>query len=192
LIEVDVLGNNNGEEKVELAAAMTEASHADDRGEGFRLVKTRTLAASFGHEASLIETCFTLCVQLNLEDTHGFNDRTVGGEVNKFPRAIVHEGVIIMLHCSLPVRSLSACEGGTVRGRLYAVRGRYEGNVRRRRTRREMRGASDECRHVGMRDVVLGGFGLPQGRNTWQRTHEGGRTDEPLVRRGEWGGTGGG
>jgi hypothetical protein len=117
-----------------------EASHADDRGEGFRAFKTRMLAASLGHEPSLKARNFSLGVRLNLLDPHVVNDRTVGWEVSKFPRAIVHEGVILVLHGSLPVRGLGAGEGDTVRGRFDAVPRRHEGNVRQRRTRRGMRG----------------------------------------------------
>jgi hypothetical protein len=130
----------------------------DDRGEGFRVVKTRLLAASLGHEAGLKARDFTLCVRFDLVDSHVFNDRTVGREVNKFPRAIVHEGVILLSHVSLPVRGVGAGDGVTVRCRFDAVPGRQEGDVRRRRTRREMRGGSDECRHVGLRDDILNGL----------------------------------
>jgi hypothetical protein len=66
----------------------------------------------------------TVFVRLDLADSHVVNDRAIGGEVNEFPRAIDHEGVILMLHCSLLVRGLSTNESGTVRGRFDAVLGR--------------------------------------------------------------------
>jgi hypothetical protein len=109
LAEVEVHGGNHGEEKA-------EASHADKRLEGFRVVKICTLTASLGHEVSLKARYFNLCVRIDFVDPHAMNDRAIGVEVNKFSRAIAHEGVILMLHGSLPVKGLSAGEGGTGRG----------------------------------------------------------------------------
>jgi hypothetical protein len=62
-----------------------------------------------------------------------------------------------MLHCNLLVGGLIAGEGSTVRGRFDAVFGRQEGSFTWRRARRYVRGTSDECRQVGLRDDVLSG-----------------------------------
>jgi hypothetical protein len=55
LTKFEVLGGSNGEEKA-------EASHADNRGEIFRVVNSSMLAASFGHEASFEARHFSFSV----------------------------------------------------------------------------------------------------------------------------------
>jgi hypothetical protein len=62
------------------------------------------------------------------------------------------------MHCGLPFEGLSSGEVGTVRCRFDVVPGPHERNVIGRSARKEMRGASDQCRHVGLCDDVLCGF----------------------------------
>jgi hypothetical protein len=170
-----------------------EASHADDGGVGFCVIKYRSLTASLGHDAGRIRArYFTLCVRFNFIDPHAINDSAIGKDVNKFPRPIAHERVILLLHGSLLVIGLSAGESGTVRGQIDAVPSRNEGNVSCRGARKEMRGASDECRQVGLRDDFLCGFASLGVAHTWHGKRECSRIDEPRVRRSKWGGAGGG
>jgi hypothetical protein len=66
------------------------------------------MTTSLGHEASLTARYFALHAQLDLVDPRYVNDRAVDGEGNKFPRAIVRKGVILIMHFGLPIGGLSS------------------------------------------------------------------------------------
>jgi hypothetical protein len=97
--------------------------HANDRRGSLRVVEARALTTPLGHEADFYAGDFTICVGLDFIDPHDVDDHVVEGEINEFPRAIIHEGGVLMLHRSLPFLRLFGGEGNTVCLRLDAVSG---------------------------------------------------------------------
>jgi hypothetical protein len=84
LTKFEVHGGRNGEKE-------PEAGHANDRGEGLSVVETRALTAALGDDASFEARYGTLRVGLDLVDPHIVEDHAVGGDIDEFPRAVVHE-----------------------------------------------------------------------------------------------------
>jgi hypothetical protein len=116
LTEFEVHGGLNGEKE-------PETGHANDKGEGLSVVETRALTTSFSDSTGFQERDSTLRVGLDIVGPHAIDDHAVGGEIDKFPRAVVHMGVVLLLHPSVPILCLRIREGSTVRRGLDTVCG---------------------------------------------------------------------
>jgi hypothetical protein len=105
-----------------------KASPADDQGEGLSVVEAHASTAALGDETSFESRDVTLRVGLDLVNPHVVDDHTVGGEISYVPRAVVHKGVILMLHRCLSLLCLHTREGNTVRRGLDTYSGGQQSN----------------------------------------------------------------
>jgi hypothetical protein len=121
--ELEVHGGGNGEKQ-------TQASHSYARREGLCIVKACAVAVSLGDKPGFVARDIPNKVGLDLIDPHAAYDCTTRREVNEFPRAVRHEGVILMLHGHMPFSGLIAGESGMVRGKFNAISRGEEGNIR--------------------------------------------------------------
>jgi hypothetical protein len=77
-------------------------------GERFRVVEAIVLAAPFGDEARVEAGDIANGVRLDFVDPHYVNDHAVKFKVDEFPRAVVYEGGVLLLHSGLPLGALGA------------------------------------------------------------------------------------
>jgi hypothetical protein len=96
-----------------------------------------------------------VCVRLYLADLHVVDDHAVGREIDELARPIVHKRGLLLLHCCFPFLCLCIREGNTVRCRLYTPSSRRKSTGAGRCARREIWGASNQRRHVGLLDNVI-------------------------------------
>jgi hypothetical protein len=87
-----------------------QAGHADDMREGLRIVEANALAAPFGDEPCFGAEDIACGAGLDFVDPHVVSDHAVKGKIDKFPRAVVYEGGILLLHSGLPLWGLGAGE----------------------------------------------------------------------------------
>jgi hypothetical protein len=96
------------------------------------------LAAAFGDEPSFEARDIALGVRLDLVDPHVVDDHAIWGKIDEFPRAVVYERGVLLLHSSLPFRCLVARESNPMRFRLNTVSGGKESNGMRGCARRDV------------------------------------------------------
>jgi hypothetical protein len=101
LTQFKVAGGRDGEEEV-------KAGHADDGGERFRIVEANVLAAIVGEESCFEAGDIAHGVRFYLVDLRVVDDHAVGLKIDEFPRAVVNEGGVLLLHCGLPFMCLGA------------------------------------------------------------------------------------
>jgi hypothetical protein len=79
------------------------------------------LAAPFGDEPRFEAGDIANGVGLDFVDPHVVNDHATKGEVDEFPRAVVYEGGVLMLHNGLPLGGLGAVRSSMVRFRFHTL-----------------------------------------------------------------------
>jgi hypothetical protein len=125
LTQLKVAGGRDGEEE-------TKAGQADERGEHFRIVEASTLAATFGDEPCFGAGDIAHGVRLDLVDPHYVDDLAVGGKVDEFPSAVVHERGVLLLHGGFPIWGLGAGESSAAGFRFHTISGGKESDCGRR------------------------------------------------------------
>jgi hypothetical protein len=118
LTHLEVAGGRDGKEE-------TKAGHAGDMGERFRIVEASALAAPFGDEPRFEAGDIANGVGLDFVNLHVVNDHTVSGKVDEFPRAVVYEGGVLLLHSGLRVRGMGAVKSSPVLW-FHTLSGRLE------------------------------------------------------------------
>jgi hypothetical protein len=86
-------------------------------GERLSVVKSSALATPFGDELRFEAGDVAGGIRLDFVDPHVVNDHPTSGKVNEFPRAVVYEGGILLLHSGLPLGGLGAFQRSLVRFR---------------------------------------------------------------------------
>jgi hypothetical protein len=119
LTQFKIAGGRDGKEEA-------KAGHADCRGERFRTVEARGLAAPFGDEPGFEAGDIANSVGLDFLDPHDVNDNAVRGKVDEFPRAVVYEGGVLMLHNGLPLGGLGDVQSSPVRFGFHTLSGGKE------------------------------------------------------------------
>jgi hypothetical protein len=94
-------GGRDGEEEA-------KAGHADDGGERFRIVEAIALVATVGDEPCFEARDIAHGVGFDLVGPHVVYNHAVGGKVDEFPSAVVHERGVLMLHGGLPIWGMGA------------------------------------------------------------------------------------
>jgi hypothetical protein len=84
------------------------------------------LAAPFGDEPCFEAGDIASGVELDLVDPHIVNDHAVGGKFDEFPRAVVYEGGILLLHSGLQLGGLGAVQRSPVRFGFHTLSGGKE------------------------------------------------------------------
>jgi hypothetical protein len=160
LTDFNIACTRNGEEEA-------ETSHANDSGDCFRKVEASALAAAFGDAPGFEAGDITHFVILDVADPHDFDDHAVGGKVDEFPRVVVHEGGVLLMHGGLPFCCLGVGESGPVQFHFATISGGKESNGVKCRARWDVMWTSNEVGHGGLFENVL--FGLSMFRVTARR-----------------------
>jgi hypothetical protein len=127
------------------------------------------LAAPFGDEPCLEAGDIASGFGLDFVDLHVVNNHAVWGRVDTFPRAVVCEGGILMLHSGLPLGVLGAVQRNPVRFGFHTLSGGKESDGSRRCAGMCLGGGSDKIGHVRLLEDVL--FGFAMFRVTLRRDH---------------------
>jgi hypothetical protein len=100
-------------------------------GERFCVVEASALAAPFGDVPRFEAGDIANGVGLDFVDPHVVNDHAVRGKVNEFPRAVVYEGRVLMLHSGLPLGGMSVVQSSPVQFRFHSLSGGHESDDNR-------------------------------------------------------------
>jgi hypothetical protein len=103
-----------------------EDGHADDKRERLCIVETTALAAPLGDEPCFEAGDIACGVGLDFVDPHVVNDHAAKGQIDEFPRAVVYEGAILMLHNGMPLGGLGAVQRSPVRFEFHTLSGGKE------------------------------------------------------------------
>jgi hypothetical protein len=95
LAQFKVAGGRDGKEEAKVG-------HANDWGERFRIVEASALAAAFGDDPCFEAGDIAHGVGFDFVDPHVAQDHAVKGKVDEFPRAVVYEGGVPLMHSGLP------------------------------------------------------------------------------------------
>jgi hypothetical protein len=119
LTQFKVAGGRDGTEEA-------KASHGGNMGERFRVVEAIALAAPFGDEPRFEAGDIANGVGLDLVNPHDINDHVVMGKVDEFPRAVVYEGGVLLLHGGLPLGGMGDVQSSPVRFWFHKLSGGEE------------------------------------------------------------------
>jgi hypothetical protein len=119
LTQLKVAGGRDGKEEA-------KACHTDDMGDRLRIVEAIALDAPFGDEPCFEAGDIANGVGLDFVDPHDVNDHAVRGKVNEFPRPVVYEGRVLLLHSGLPLGGLGVVQSSSVRFGFHTLSGGKE------------------------------------------------------------------
>jgi hypothetical protein len=84
------------------------------------------LAAPFGDEPGFEAGDIANGVGFDFVDPHVVNDYAVKGKVDEFPRAVVYEGGVLLLHSGLPLGGMGAVQNSPVQFGFHTLSGGKE------------------------------------------------------------------